>query len=137
MRPCQLAINKNRLRIGRRYAFAVRREGHEDLVRDPLGRRFTTDEAAHSVLWDLDYPWDDDAWMRARAERSRATPRLVELSADDWERGGVDDLYDRILALTGPRGGAQFAHGMTLQFEPGESLGWPVFSHGCRLLASA
>ena len=94
------------VRIGRRYAFGVRREGHEEILRDPFGRRFTTDDAAHSVLWDLDYPWGDDAWMRTRQEHARTPPRLLELSADDMTGGGVDDLYDRVLALTGPRGNA-------------------------------
>ena len=59
---------------------------------DPYAVRHETPPGQASVVWELDYEWNDEAWMNARAERNRleAPMSIYELHLGSWRRGHDD-----------------------------------------------
>ena len=59
---------------------------------DPYGLRHEIAPETASVVWDLDYEWGDDAWMRARAGRQSTTSpmSIYEVHLGSWMRVPAD-----------------------------------------------
>lgn len=55
---------------------------------DPFAYMHEVSPATSSVVWDLDYEWNDDAWMKSRAAKnSHAAPMSIyELHIGSWMR---------------------------------------------------
>jgi 1,4-alpha-glucan branching enzyme len=79
-------------RVGRgtryKYHLRSRERGYAVDKADPFG--FFQEEAPRtgSIVWDLAYPWGDDAWMRMRRERNAlGSPMSVyEVHLGSWRR---------------------------------------------------
>ena len=56
---------------------------------DPFATRTEMPPARASVLWDLDYEWADDDWMKTRAKRTAldAPISIYEVHLGSWRRG--------------------------------------------------
>ncbi|MBX3271537.1 MAG: 1,4-alpha-glucan branching protein GlgB [Sandaracinaceae bacterium] len=83
---------------GALYKFWIRgKNGHEEAKADPYGLMHETPPKSASVVWDLDYAWGDQAWMKARAERNstRAPMAIYEVHLGSWRR--VPEEGDRPL----------------------------------------
>ncbi len=70
---------------------------------DPLAVFAEVPPKTASVVWDLDYEWGDEAWMRARRDRNSATApwSVYEVHIGSWmrdEQGGNRSLSYRELA---------------------------------------
>ena len=59
---------------------------------DPFGRWHETPPKTASVIWRDDYEWDDQAWMRSRAERNAldAPTSIYEVHLGSWRRVSED-----------------------------------------------
>ncbi|MFP3914884.1 MAG: 1,4-alpha-glucan branching protein GlgB [Actinomycetota bacterium] len=65
---------------------------------DPFGFHHETPPRTASKVWDLDYEWDDSAWMRSRSERNRLSDPIsvYEVHLGSWRR---DEAHpDRFLS---------------------------------------
>ena len=94
---------------GAHYKFHInsRHHGYHVDKADPLGILQETPPETASVVWDLDYEWHDDAWMRHRAQRNAfaAPMSIYEMHIGSWRRVPVDGGGDRPLSyreLAGP-----------------------------------
>jgi 1,4-alpha-glucan branching enzyme len=56
---------------------------------DPYGFHHETPPRTGSIVWDLDYDWNDGAWMAARYEKNRidAAMSVYEVHLGSWRRG--------------------------------------------------
>jgi 1,4-alpha-glucan branching enzyme len=56
---------------------------------DPFGYHHETPPNTASKIWDIDYQWQDDEWMRGRAERNSldAPISVYEVHLGSWRRG--------------------------------------------------
>ncbi|MCB9591420.1 MAG: 1,4-alpha-glucan branching protein GlgB [Sandaracinaceae bacterium] len=83
---------------GALYKYWIRgRNGHEEAKADPYGLMHETPPKTASVVWDLDYAWQDDAWMAERATRNatRSPMSIYEVHLGSWRR--VPEDADRPL----------------------------------------
>ncbi|MFN2420179.1 MAG: 1,4-alpha-glucan branching protein GlgB [Gemmatimonadota bacterium] len=74
---------------GARYKYRIHgRGGYVVAKADPFGYRHETPPATASVIWDLDYEWGDDAWMRSRGARNALDAPLsaYEVHLGSWRR---------------------------------------------------
>ncbi len=92
---------------GAQYKFHIRSKhnGYEVDKADPLGIMHERPPETASVVWDLDYQWHDEAWMRMRADRNSVTApmSIYEMHIGSWRR--VAEEGDRPLSyreLAGP-----------------------------------
>jgi len=79
---------------GALYKYWIRgRNGHEEAKADPYGLWHETPPKSASVVWELDYPWGDDAWMGERAERNGldAPMSIYEVHVGSWRRVVEED----------------------------------------------
>jgi 1,4-alpha-glucan branching enzyme len=78
------------VRQGATYKYHVRsrHQGFAVDKADPFGFMHETAPATQSIVWDLDYAWGDDAWMRGRhAKNGLAAPMSVyEVHLGSWRR---------------------------------------------------
>ena len=60
---------------------------------DPIGLLHEMPPRTASVVWDLDYQWSDQAWMRQRAEKNslHAPMSIYEVHLGSWMRVPEDD----------------------------------------------
>ncbi|RJQ63320.1 MAG: 1,4-alpha-glucan branching protein GlgB [Desulfobacteraceae bacterium] len=60
---------------------------------DPFGFHFETPPKTAAVIWDLDYRWNDDAWMSGRRDRNpfRSPASIYEVHLGSWMRVPEDD----------------------------------------------
>jgi 1,4-alpha-glucan branching enzyme len=78
------------LEKGARYKYRIHgRGGHVVAKADPFGFRHETPPATASVVWDLDYAWEDDEWMESRVRRHAldAPVSVYEVHLGSWRRG--------------------------------------------------
>jgi 1,4-alpha-glucan branching enzyme len=72
------------------YKFHVRSRfnGYAADKADPFGVRHETPPRTASVVWDLDYEWNDAEWMQGRAARSKldAPISIYEVHLGSWRR---------------------------------------------------
>jgi 1,4-alpha-glucan branching enzyme len=87
---------------GARYKYFIRshNQGYEVQKADPLGFHHETPPRTASIVWPLDYTWNDAAWMRERAQRNAlsAPMSIYELHLESWQRNGDRMLTYRELA---------------------------------------
>ena len=86
------------LERGAAYKYhVVQQGGHGVDKADPFGLYHQAPPASASIVWDLDYAWGDDAWMRERGARNALTaPQSVyEVHLGSWMR--VPEEGDRPL----------------------------------------
>jgi 1,4-alpha-glucan branching enzyme len=87
---------------GAHYKFHIRSKYNNYRVdkSDPFGILHETPPATASVVWDLDYEWHDDDWMRDRAQRNAFTApmSIYEMHIGSWRRDGERPLTYRELA---------------------------------------
>jgi 1,4-alpha-glucan branching enzyme len=92
---------------------------------DPFGLMHETPPQTASVIWDLDYEWGDDEWMKVRQHRNsiHGPMTIYELHAGSWMRNVEEDrpLTYRELA------GALVPYLKEMQFTHVEFL--PVMEH--------
>jgi len=71
-----------------KYRIRSREAGYVVDKADPVGFRHEEPPRTGSVVWALDYEWNDDAWMGARGEKSaRGAPVSVyEVHLGSWRR---------------------------------------------------
>ncbi len=84
---------------GQRYKYVIvsRFHGYRTERKDPVGFFSETPPATASVIWDFDYTWGDEAWMRGRARRN-AHDRpisIYEVHLGSWRR--IVEENDRFL----------------------------------------
>jgi 1,4-alpha-glucan branching enzyme len=75
---------------GAHYKFHIRSKynGYRVDKADPLGILHETPPETVSVVWDLEYEWNDGEWMRHRAERNAFTApmSIYEMHIGSWRR---------------------------------------------------
>jgi len=88
---------------GAHYKFHIRSKYNNYRVdkADPFGILHETPPATASVVWNLDYEWHDDDWMRDRAQRNTFTApmSIYEMHIGSWKREGDRPLTYRELAV--------------------------------------
>ncbi|MGV3518638.1 1,4-alpha-glucan branching protein GlgB [Luteitalea sp.] len=82
---------------GTRYKYHVvsRTDGYSADKADPFAVRHEVPPHTGSVVWDLDYTWQDAAWMESRARRQAlASPiAIYEMHLGSWMREGGEDAW--------------------------------------------
>ena len=60
---------------------------------DPMAVHHETSPRTGSIVWDLDYEWNDDEWMRNRRERNAydSPMSIYEVHLGSWRRTSDDD----------------------------------------------
>ncbi len=71
-----------------KYHIASHHQGHRIDKGDPFAFRWETPPHTASVVWDLDYEWNDGDWMRQRGPRSRldSPMAIYEIHLGSWQR---------------------------------------------------
>src|SRR6202051_3918468 len=84
---------------GALYKFHIESRRHSYRVDkgDPLGLLHEKPPRTASVVWDLDYKWGDEDWMKRRGERNslRAPQSIYEVHLGSWMR--VPEEHNRPL----------------------------------------
>ncbi|RIK85578.1 MAG: 1,4-alpha-glucan branching enzyme [Planctomycetota bacterium] len=79
---------------GARYKYHIesRYGGHRVDKADPLGVRHEAPPAQASIVWELDYQWQDQRWMAQRGDRNRldAPMSIYEVHLGSWRRNAND-----------------------------------------------
>jgi 1,4-alpha-glucan branching enzyme len=75
-----------------KYHVASRYGGYAADKADPFAVHQETPPATGSIVWDLDYEWGDEDWMRARRTRNAATAPIAiyEVHLGSWMRVAGD-----------------------------------------------
>ena len=85
---------------GALYKFHIesRNPGYQVDKADPIGLMQETPPRTASVVWDLDYKWNDSGWMQKRAERNslRAAHAIYEVHLGSWMR--IPEDHNRSLS---------------------------------------
>jgi 1,4-alpha-glucan branching enzyme len=85
--------------LGQRYVYRVvsRHNGYQIDKADPLAFYAETPPRRASVIWDLDYTWNDSKWLAERKDRSALTApiSIYEVHLGSWMR--VPEDGDRSL----------------------------------------
>ncbi len=80
---------------GTKYKYHIRSRHNGYVVdkADPIAIHCETPPLTASIVWDLDYEWQDDSWMRTRAERNAFTAPIAvyELHIGSWRRVAEDN----------------------------------------------
>ena len=76
-----------------KYHIVSRHAGYQVDKADPVGFRHEIAPATGSVVWDLDYTWQDQSWLKARGEQQRvnAPVSIYELHLGSWMRAPEDN----------------------------------------------
>ncbi|MDP9361985.1 MAG: 1,4-alpha-glucan branching protein GlgB [Acidobacteriota bacterium] len=98
---------------GAHYKFHIcsKHNGYHVDKADPFGILHETPPDTASIVWDLDYEWHDEEWMRHRAERNAlsAPMSIYEMHIGSWRRvpqeGGESDRPLSYRELAGPLAG--------------------------------
>lgn len=71
-----------------KYHIESRHAGYRVDKADPFGFYFEEPPRTASIVWNLDYPWNDAAWMTSRARRNalRAPMSVYEVHLGSWMR---------------------------------------------------
>jgi len=92
---------------GELYKFHIesRNQGFRVDKADPLGLMHETPPRTASVVWDLDYRWNDQDWMQKRAERNslRAPQSIYEVHLGSWMRVPEDHNRPLTYRETAPK----------------------------------
>ena len=76
-----------------KYSVMSRNRGHVGEKADPFGVHHETPPKTASIVWDLDYDWGDNQWMRERGTKNRldAPIAIYEVHAGSWMRVPEED----------------------------------------------
>jgi 1,4-alpha-glucan branching enzyme len=71
-----------------KYHIRSRHNGYRVDKADPLGIHTETPPHTASIVWDLDYDWQDEEWMRVRGQRNSFTAPMAvyEMHVGSWRR---------------------------------------------------
>jgi 1,4-alpha-glucan branching enzyme len=90
---------------GMKYKYHIRSKhaGYEVEKADPLAVHHETPPHTASIVWDLDYQWNDREWMGSRAARNTLTAPLsiYELHLGSWRRAD-DNRQPGYREIAGP-----------------------------------
>ncbi|MEO1663186.1 MAG: 1,4-alpha-glucan branching protein GlgB [Chloroflexota bacterium] len=83
-----------------KYQIDSRHMGYKVEKADPYALYAEVPPHTASVVWDLDYEWNDDAWMRIRKDRNRmdAPMSIYEMHAQSWRHRDGRPLTYREMA---------------------------------------
>jgi 1,4-alpha-glucan branching enzyme len=86
-----------------KYHIVSRHNGYQVDKADPVGFFHEIPPATGSVVWNLDYAWQDDNWMKTRGQRHQLTAPMsvYELHLGSWARvpeDGYRSLHYREMA---------------------------------------
>jgi 1,4-alpha-glucan branching enzyme len=83
-----------------KYHIASRHMGYRVDKADPCGYQCEIPPRTASVVWELDYAWQDGVWMKERRQRNApgAPVAIYELHLGSWRRGNEGFLTYRELA---------------------------------------
>jgi 1,4-alpha-glucan branching enzyme len=91
---------------GMKYKYHIRSKhnGYEVEKADPLGIHHETPPRTASIVWDLEYEWNDDEWMRTRASRNGLTSpiSIYELHLGSWRRPWDENRLPTYREIAGP-----------------------------------
>jgi 1,4-alpha-glucan branching enzyme len=91
---------------GMKYKFHIvsRYNGFRVDKADPFGVRHETPPQTGSVLWDLDYEWNDADWMAGRATHNSFTApfSIYEVHLGSWRRPDGEDRPMSYREIAGP-----------------------------------
>jgi 1,4-alpha-glucan branching enzyme len=75
-----------------KYRIRARGGGYQVEKADPLAVRQETPPGRASVVWDLDYDWNDADWMASRRDRNRlsAPMSIYEVHLGSWRRNHAE-----------------------------------------------
>lgn len=75
-------------RHGQRYKYFISWPGGSAERADPFALLCEKPPATASIIWDLEYSWDDETWMRNRFERNALTSpwSIYEVHLGSWRR---------------------------------------------------
>ncbi|HEY2324968.1 MAG TPA: 1,4-alpha-glucan branching protein GlgB [Thermoanaerobaculia bacterium] len=78
-----------------KYHIVSRAGGYRVDKADPFGILQETPPKTASIVWDLEYEWNDDEWMRTRAERNAFTApiSIYEMHLGSWRRNYHDGVH--------------------------------------------
>src|SRR5712691_1077381 len=76
-----------------KYHIVSRHNGYRVAKADPFGVHHETPPRTASIVWDLDYDWQDDEWMRTRKPRNSvdAPMTFYEVHLGSWRRLGAEE----------------------------------------------
>ena len=80
-------------RKGQAYKFLITSQSGEILEKgDPYAIRWEEPPRTASILWDLDYQWEDREWMQSRGERNalNSPMSIYEVHLGSWKRSPDD-----------------------------------------------
>jgi 1,4-alpha-glucan branching enzyme len=109
-----------------KYHIVSRMAGYTVDKADPFGFLHQAPPKTASVIWHLDYHWNDDAWLASRHQRNAASApiSIYEVHAGSWMRDAVRSFGSLDLATLADRLGD---HVRSLGFTHIELL--PVMEH--------
>ena len=91
---------------GAKYKFHIRSRHNNYTVNkaDPFGVHHETPPNTASVVWDLDYEWNDDEWMKSRASRNKLSSpiSIYEVHLGSWRRMPGDNRSMSYREIAGP-----------------------------------
>jgi 1,4-alpha-glucan branching enzyme len=76
-----------------KYNIVSRYHGYAVQKADPIAFHSETPPRTASVVWSLDYEWNDEAWMQSRGQRDAATApmSIYEVHLGSWKRHALED----------------------------------------------
>lgn len=83
-----------------KYFIKSRYNNYTVLKSDPIGFFFETPPKTASIVWELDYEWEDKEWMKKRKEKNNlnAPISIYEVHLGSWKRKGFHFLNYREIA---------------------------------------
>jgi 1,4-alpha-glucan branching enzyme len=83
-----------------KYHIVSRANGYRVDKADPMAVHHEIPPATASKVWDLDYTWSDEEWMRTRRERNAygAPMSIYEVHLGSWRRVLADDGSQRSMS---------------------------------------
>ena len=83
-----------------KYHIVSKHNGFRVDKADPFAVHHETPPKTASIVWDLDYEWNDDAWMSSRRERNDLTSpmSIYEVHLGSWRRTTDDGEFWRSLS---------------------------------------
>jgi len=81
-----------------KYAIESRHNGYQVEKTDPFGQYYELAPKTASIVWGLEYTWEDSTWMAARREKpaGRSPISIYEMHLGSWRR--VPEDGDRFLS---------------------------------------
>ncbi len=75
-----------------KYHIVSQHKGYQVEKSDPYGFLHETPPQTASVVWDLDYEWNDKQWMKKRSQKNsqHAPMSIYEIHIGSWRRSGDD-----------------------------------------------